>query len=332
MKRDGYLKHLDRAFTEMPPELTASVEEAFRRGEEAMKQRHKIMTALSVAAAIAVLCAAIALAAGTMLKPRRDNVVAARGTGTAEEAEAQPAPVQPGDTYFATLNGRYYHLDEHCGGMENAMPITGEAARAAGKAPCPVCAADEMAEAAPQGEEAQSIRDETPQPEEATIQMDDSQGSAVPASMYAEHQVYYATREGMCFHIDEHCQGMRNALPISWDAAWIKGKWACPVCVDEDKVPHLWLYCTSHGVYFHLKADCSGMKDGQRSYPAALQGGKWKPCPVCVPDDLFAFCWATPEGQYYHTAQDCMGMKTARIYTEMGARRQGKTLCPVCGK
>ena len=36
MKCDDYLKHLDRAFTQAPPELTASVEEAFRRGEEAM--------------------------------------------------------------------------------------------------------------------------------------------------------------------------------------------------------------------------------------------------------------------------------------------------------
>ena len=83
MKRDDYLKHLDRAFTQAPPELTASVEEAFRRGEEAMKQRHKIMTALSVAAAIAVLCAALALAAGTMLKPRRDSVVGERGSAQA---------------------------------------------------------------------------------------------------------------------------------------------------------------------------------------------------------------------------------------------------------
>ena len=72
MRNQEYLKHLDQAFTEAPPELKASVEEAFRRGEEAMKQRHKIMTALSVAATLAILCAAIALAAGAMLKPRRE--------------------------------------------------------------------------------------------------------------------------------------------------------------------------------------------------------------------------------------------------------------------
>ena len=142
MKRDDYMKHLDRAFTKAPPELTSSVEAAFQKGEEAMKQRHKIMTALSVAAAIAVLCAALALAAGTMLKPRRDNVVAARGKGERPSVytpvpEATPQPEQA--LYFATEGGVYYHTDAHCMGMLNAMPIIEAEALADGKQPCPVC-------------------------------------------------------------------------------------------------------------------------------------------------------------------------------------------------
>lgn len=146
MKRDDYLKHLDRAFTQTPPELTASVEEAFRRGEEAMKQRHKIMTALSVAAAVAILCAALALAAGTMLKPRRDDVVAARGKGERAPTfspvpEASPQPEQA--LVFATEGGVYYHTDAHCMGMLNAVPIAEADALAAGKQPCPVCVTGE---------------------------------------------------------------------------------------------------------------------------------------------------------------------------------------------
>jgi len=142
MKRDEYLKHLDRAFTKTPPELTASVEEAFRRGEMAVKQRHKIMTALSVAAAVAVLCAALALAAGTMFKPRRDNVVAARGKGEhvstySPVPETTPQPEQA--LYFATEGGVYYHTDAHCMGMMNARLISEADALAAGKQPCPVC-------------------------------------------------------------------------------------------------------------------------------------------------------------------------------------------------
>ena len=146
MKCDDYLKHLDRAFTQAPPELTASVEEAFRRGEEAMKQRHKIMTALSVAAAVAILCAALALAAGTMLKPRRDDVVAARGKGERAPTfspvpEASPQPEQA--LVFATEGGVYYHTDAHCMGMLNAVPIAEVDALAAGKQPCPVCVTGE---------------------------------------------------------------------------------------------------------------------------------------------------------------------------------------------
>ena len=146
MKRDDYLKHLDRAFTQTPPELTASVEEAFRRGEEAMKQRHKIMTAFSVAAALAILCAAIALAAGTMLKPRQDDVVAARGKGERAPTfspvpEASPQPEQA--LLFATEGGMYYHTDAHCMGMLNAVPIAEADALAAGKQPCPVCVTGE---------------------------------------------------------------------------------------------------------------------------------------------------------------------------------------------
>lgn len=142
MRRDEYLKHLDRAFSKAPPELTNSVEEAFRRGEEAMKQRHKIMTALSVAAAVAILCAALALAAGTMLKPRRDDVVAARGKGERAPTfspvpEATPQPGQA--LVFATKGGVYYHTDAHCMGMLNAVPIAEADALAAGKQPCPVC-------------------------------------------------------------------------------------------------------------------------------------------------------------------------------------------------
>ena len=158
MKRDDYLKHLDRAFTKTPPELTASVEEAFQKGEEAMKQRHKIMTALSVAAAVAVLCAALALAAGTMLKPRRDSVVAARGKWERPSVytpvpETTPQPEQA--LYYATKGGVYYHTDVHCMGMMNAVPITEADALAAGKQPCPVCVTGEAASEESAAEEAQ---------------------------------------------------------------------------------------------------------------------------------------------------------------------------------
>ena len=56
-----------------------------------MLRRHKILTMLSVAAVAAVLFAAIALAAGTLVKPRVDRVVTSRGSGAGESTRA-PAP------------------------------------------------------------------------------------------------------------------------------------------------------------------------------------------------------------------------------------------------
>ena len=122
-----------------------------------MNQRHKIMTALSVAAAVAVLCAALALAAGTMLKPRRDDVVAARGRGESTPThtpvpEATPQPEQA--LVFATMGGVYYHTDAHCMGMMNAVPIAEADALAAGKQPCPVCVTGETASEESTAEEA----------------------------------------------------------------------------------------------------------------------------------------------------------------------------------
>ena len=77
MKKDRL--RLGRAFTEAPSELHDSIEEAFERGAKEMKRRHKWMTALSVAAACAVIFAGLALAAGQLTRPRPDMVMTERG-------------------------------------------------------------------------------------------------------------------------------------------------------------------------------------------------------------------------------------------------------------
>lgn len=132
---------LSRAFTDAPIELSDAVEAAFRRGETAMKKRHKMMLALSAAAACAVIFAALALAAGRLTAPRKDPVAAARG-GSSEPVEAQwtaaPDPVDEG-VYYYTEGGQYFHTDAHCMGMRNAEPHTLELALANGKSPCPTC-------------------------------------------------------------------------------------------------------------------------------------------------------------------------------------------------
>ena len=329
MKRNDVLKHLDRAFTQAPPQLSDRIEATFRRGEREMLRRHKIMTMLSVAAVAAVLFAAIALAAGTLVKPRVDRVVTSRGSGAGESKRAQ-APKAEEETYYALPNGRYYHADEHCSGMEDAWAITEAVALAWGKEPCPICMADKMSE--------EPVR---PEAEEATV---DGESATVAGYVAArptytpipqikaidDDAVFYATQQGHYFHADEHCNGMYNAWPLNIDAAWVSGKNPCPVCVDEAAVPRLWFYCTEKGQYYHIYADCSGMKGAQKVSASTIRDIGKEPCPVCIPGG-FTLCWATPEGQYYHSERECMGMWTARIYTEVYAGKVlGKSSCPVC--
>lgn len=294
MKRDDGFKRLDRAFTQAPPELHDQVELAFLRGESAMKKRHKLAVMLSAAAAFAVLCAALALAAGTLVRPCPDNVAVRGGSneGSSEsavkranttESDQVEAPV-----YYYTEEGQFYHADAHCSGMMNAREHSLADALHSGKQPCPVCVYD---------------------------------GTAV----------YYATKRGEYFHTDENCSGMKDAWPMALDAAWISKKTPCPLCVDASEIPHLWLYYSEEGAYYHLSQDCSGTHCDLWCTPVAMELRLKKPCPACVPESLFEFCWATPFGSYYHIDRECMGMRDARVYTKLYAEQySGKKPCPVC--
>ena len=228
MKRTDKLR-LDRALTEAPSELHDSIEEAFERGEKAMKKRHKIMTALSVAAACAALFAGLALAAGQLTRPRPDNIVAARspeGEGTdfaaitpeptplpaltaTPEITPEPTPLpaltatpEPEITLVYTRpNSNYYHADPNCSGMEDAVAWTLESAISVGKQPCPMCLADE---------------------EEAPLPADSM------AEAY-EAPIYY-TEQGAYYHGDAQCSGMQNAGVHTLAEAEAAGKARCPAC------------------------------------------------------------------------------------------------------
>ena len=61
---------------------------------------------------------------------------------TAEDAilaGKEACPVCIAATCYATAQGRYYHSDPHCQGMQNASPVFAEDAILAGKEACPVC-------------------------------------------------------------------------------------------------------------------------------------------------------------------------------------------------
>ena len=63
------------AFVPMPSDFSDAVERGFERGEEAMKKRHKITLALSIAAVLVIAFAFAAMATGALSQPKPDNVV-----------------------------------------------------------------------------------------------------------------------------------------------------------------------------------------------------------------------------------------------------------------
>ncbi len=223
MKKDKL--RLSRAFTEAPSQLDDAVEAAFRRGEQAMKKRHKLTIALTAAAACALILAGLALAAGRLTAPRPDPVVAAqneKAVATAKptadimteitpmptpeitpEPTTVPTPVPDVNLVYTQPSSNYYHAEPNCSGMVGAVAWTEESAISMGKQPCPVCiTGDATMEEAPE---------------------------EVASAEAVEAPMYY-TEAGMYYHGNAHCSGMQNAQPHSIELALASGKQRCPVC------------------------------------------------------------------------------------------------------
>lgn len=85
-----------KAFIPATAELEAAVEEAFERGEREMKKRYKMITLLSAAAALALVFAVGALAAGGLKAGTPDSVVYSAGSVAPTEApmNGEPLPAE----------------------------------------------------------------------------------------------------------------------------------------------------------------------------------------------------------------------------------------------
>ena len=121
----------DKAFAPTPEIVRLSIEAAFRKGEKAMKLRHKVTAMLSAAAVLLVVCAAAVFALPN--EPRPDVV-------------SQPVAVDPTEEpiVYYTSKGTYYHNIEDCSGMKNAQPHPLTEAQTDGKLACPVCVQGEV--------------------------------------------------------------------------------------------------------------------------------------------------------------------------------------------
>ena len=134
----------DRAFAQTPEIVSLSIEDAFRKGEKAMKFRHKIAAMLSAAAVIAMAFAIASFALPN--EPNPDVLAQPPATNHAAgqtDAEPTPAPQRAEDPMvYYNPAGTYFHYYEHCSGMMGASAHPTTEALAAGKQPCPVCVPD----------------------------------------------------------------------------------------------------------------------------------------------------------------------------------------------
>lgn len=273
MKLRDRLNHLDRAFTEMPPQLPDLVESAFMRGDREMKKRYKLMTTLSVAAVAVVLFAAIALAAGRMVTPRTDRIVAAQnrdidGEGTSNESGNE------GGTDVSTDDG----------GID-AKP-TPEAGATPEPTPEPM---PEMGDLEVDDAEWDENLPVTPEP---TV-------TPTPMPQYMEGlSIVYTQPQSNYYHSDPGCSGMVGAIEWTEASAISVGKQPCPVCMTGEAVPvdaniltpepesvEAYVYYTAEGVYYHGDEQCSDMLNAQRHTFAEAEAAGKQRCPDCQPGE-----------------------------------------------
>lgn len=132
----------DKAFAPTPEIVSLSIESAFRKGEKAMKFRHKLTAVLSSAAVLALAFAVIGLA--NPAQPQPD--VLSQPTMTAAPTAAPTLEMTEEPMVYYTTQGVYYHFDAYCSGMRNAARHNRSDAIKAGKQACPICVAGENTE------------------------------------------------------------------------------------------------------------------------------------------------------------------------------------------
>lgn len=147
--------------------------------------------------------------------------------------------------YYGTEHGIFYHLEENCSGMENAVSLT----NLTNKQPCPSCILGAVfyPMAAP-----------TPEP----IQAPGTEAFAI----------FWGTPQGKYYHVVEDCSGMKNTAWISR----LDDRLPCPNCIGDS----FWMLPES--AYFHLDAHCSGMENAVAADSVEVGNAGKQPCPICM--------------------------------------------------
>ena len=240
--------------------------------------------------------------------------------------------------YYATRNGTYYHTKSDCSGMKGATQITLATAKKYGKKACPECVATASsastatyyATSAGKYYHKNSTCSGMKGAKKVTKAAAEKNGkTACPVCLKDMATYVYATSGGKYYHKTSTCSGMKDAKRVTLAAAKKNGKSACPTCYKAQVAKEAVYYATSAGKYYHVKANCSGMKNATKVTLATATARGKTPCPVCLGKST-TYYYATKAGKYYHTKSGCSGMKNASKVTLKAAQNAGKLPCPVC--
>ena len=240
---------------------------------------------------------------------------------TPEPAEAVVVPteeVTDANAVYTVEGTPYYHQSEGCqaipGGVEVGRIARNTAVEQSLLA-CPYCMA---------GQYSDGLWDMV----FVTADTEDKSGMKVYCSAY-----------NAFFHTDPSCSDLGDdAREVGLKEALLMAKTACEKCCPDAGRE---VFCTLDGTYYHVKEDCSGMRNASKvTYAEARVTGK-KRCPTCIGGvdeaeqaaDMSQsgyYVYATPGGTYYHVNSTCSGMKDAKQVLLSDMLKQKRPACPVC--
>ena len=197
--------------------------------------------------------------------------------------------------YYATTAGKYYHTKANCSGMKDARKITLATAKAKGKLPCPVCVKTTSntyvyATTAGKYYHANPTCSGMKDARKVTLAAAKKAGkTACPICIKKN-----ASNDLLLLH------GGRQVLPrqvqLLGHEERHQGHAGHRQEARPDALPGLpeegrprprprarsYVYATTGGKYYHVKANCSGMKNARKVTLASAKASGKTACPVCI--------------------------------------------------
>jgi len=281
---------------------------------------------------------------------KKGSKAAAENQGkTACETCVGVATTGSGNKVYFTKDGQWYHIENDCKGMKDAVAGTVVQAKQYNKTPCPECIGTSSAKVYGRKDgtyyhivsdcggmkNASYITVETAKKAGLTACPECIGGGAAVTAPNAkpgytssgEKIEVYCTEGGSWYHAAATCTNMTGGKGTTIEKATKAGKTACPICLGATTSKTV--FATKYGTYYHTNKSCSGMANPDTyNLATAAAAGKCA-CPVCI-GAVDTKVYLTKDGESYHVKSNCSGMTGAQFVTLKNALALGKDMCTKC--